>query len=381
MTMAEKGEKLFSPLGGNDSQDGGDDKERGVAIECAVCLQTCVYPVQLPCKHIFCFLCVKGVSLQSKRCAMCRRDVPQDFLQNPELLSQLDMAREEVGYEDGGQWFYEGRNGWWLYDERTSQEIESFWSQGEKHCELLIAGLLYIIDFEQMLQYRRNDPSRRRRIKRDVASGPKKGIAGIRIAIEGSEETAIADNLEASDDTPDEDSVTVVSVDPEEEEDGDNELHSAMESLSVSERGVVTRVQLNVDSDEGSSGTQGLQRRLQVSSRSLSENMIDSGSRQQIQVNSGSQPSPVNSGSQQSVVNSGSQLSHVNSGSQQSHVNSGSQQSRVSSGSQQSRDRVNSESHRIHSTSGSREIQSTSGSHLGTDNLEGHQDVGEAEEQ
>merc|ERR1711864_59285 len=128
----------------------------------------------------------------------------------------------------------------------------------------------------------------------------------------------------------------------------------AMESLSVSERGVVTRVQLNVDSDEGSSGTQGLQRRLQVSSRSLPENMIDSGSRQQIQVNSGSQQSPVNSGSQQSGV---------------------------SSGSQQSRDRVNSESHRIHSTSGSREIQSTSGSHLGTDDPEGHQDVGEAEEQ
>ena len=31
-----------------------------------------------------------------------------------------------------------------------------------------------------MLQYRRNDPSRRRRIKRDVASAPKKGVAGLR---------------------------------------------------------------------------------------------------------------------------------------------------------------------------------------------------------
>ena len=35
-----------------------------VIIECAVCLQNCIYPVQLPCKHIFCFLCVKvGSSL------------------------------------------------------------------------------------------------------------------------------------------------------------------------------------------------------------------------------------------------------------------------------------------------------------------------------
>ena len=33
-------------------------------MECAVCLQTCIHPVQLPCRHIFCFLCVKGVSTQ-----------------------------------------------------------------------------------------------------------------------------------------------------------------------------------------------------------------------------------------------------------------------------------------------------------------------------
>ena len=37
------------------------------------------------------------------------------------------------------------------------------------------------IDFEHMLQYRRNDPSRRRRIKRDLASAPKKGVAGLRM--------------------------------------------------------------------------------------------------------------------------------------------------------------------------------------------------------
>ena len=35
-----------------------------------------------------------------------------------------------------------------------------------------------------MLQYRRNDPSRRRRIKRDVASAPKKGVAGLRMEAE-----------------------------------------------------------------------------------------------------------------------------------------------------------------------------------------------------
>ena len=52
----------------SDEEEEDDGKQQSeVPIECAVCLQTCVYPVQLPCKHIFCFLCVKGVTLQSKR--------------------------------------------------------------------------------------------------------------------------------------------------------------------------------------------------------------------------------------------------------------------------------------------------------------------------
>ena len=40
-----------------------------------------------------------------------------------------------------------------------------------------------------MLQYRRNDPSRRRKIKRDLASAPKKGVAGLRMeaAVEDTE--------------------------------------------------------------------------------------------------------------------------------------------------------------------------------------------------
>ena len=66
--------KLGASEEGDDEGDKSDDEEdekvggsSEVPIECAVCLQTCVYPVQLPCKHIFCFLCVKGVTLQSKR--------------------------------------------------------------------------------------------------------------------------------------------------------------------------------------------------------------------------------------------------------------------------------------------------------------------------
>lgn len=66
--------------------------------------------------------------------------------------------------------------GWWQYDERTSKELEACYKSGERTCELLIAGFLYIADLDNMLQLRRNDPSRRRRIKRDLATIPKKGF-------------------------------------------------------------------------------------------------------------------------------------------------------------------------------------------------------------
>jgi len=194
-------------------------------MECAVCLQSCVHPARLDCGHIFCFLCIKGVSHASMRCPMCRRDIRPGFLEDPAALldeelevqrrrmREIRMAAEkeaksgmdrgsirdcvvqkqesgdsvssatalETSTLDDVRWYYEGRNGWWQYDDRTSIELETFHARGNSNCELLIAGFLYIINFEQMLQYRRSDPSRRRRILRDrVSAVPRKGIAGIR---------------------------------------------------------------------------------------------------------------------------------------------------------------------------------------------------------
>ncbi|XP_060519452.1 E3 ubiquitin-protein ligase rnf146 [Cylas formicarius] len=150
-------------------------KVGGDTFECAVCLQPCVHPAQLPCGHIFCYLCVKGFANQNKKCAICRQEIPRDFIEQPQLLDPIGMG--PIGLAG---WFYEGRNGWWQYDERTSKELEASYKRGEKNVELLIAGFLYIIDFENMIQLRRNDPSRRRLIKRDLATIPKKGIAGLR---------------------------------------------------------------------------------------------------------------------------------------------------------------------------------------------------------
>lgn len=158
--------------------------------ECAICLQRCVHPVRLPCNHIFCFLCVKGASWHSKRCALCRQEIPEDFLDRPVLLlpEELKAAAAGVGRTEGTEggrgdfaWYYEGRNGWWQYDERTSHELEEAFSKGKKSTEMLIAGFLYVADLENLVQYRRNEHGRRRKIKRDTVDIPKKGVAGLRL--------------------------------------------------------------------------------------------------------------------------------------------------------------------------------------------------------
>ncbi|XP_062871461.1 E3 ubiquitin-protein ligase rnf146 [Trichomycterus rosablanca] len=151
--------------------------------ECAICLQSCVYPVRLQCGHVFCFLCVKGASWHSKRCALCRQEVPEDFLDRPTLLSPEELKATATGGQNlgGHAWYYEGRNGWWQYDERTSRELEEAYGKGQKSAEMLIAGFLYVADLENMVQYRRNEHGRRRRMKRDAVDVPKKGVAGLRL--------------------------------------------------------------------------------------------------------------------------------------------------------------------------------------------------------
>ncbi|XP_012278693.1 E3 ubiquitin-protein ligase RNF146 [Orussus abietinus] len=179
-------EKLTIPDKSNaaikDKEKDAEEKEASTSLlECAVCLQPCIHPARLPCSHIFCYLCVKGVANQSKKCPMCRQEIPPDFLERPQLV-ELDEAQKVTEcLEEEYQWFYEGKNGWWQYDQRTSLELETAYKQGKRTCELLIAGFLYIADFGSMLQLRRNDPSRRRRIKRDLYNVPKKGVAGLRL--------------------------------------------------------------------------------------------------------------------------------------------------------------------------------------------------------
>lgn len=199
--LVEPPSPISSPSSSSSSNSNGDENKQSldqqqtgeksdtelVKMECPVCLQTCIHPARLPCGHIFCFLCVKGVTFKNRRCAMCRRDIPPSYLEHPQLVNGLrEVEKAAKPRTDDGtmpefQWYYEGRNGWWQYDERTSQELEESYQKKERFCKILVAGFLYIVDFEHKCQIRQNDPSRIRRVKRDLTSIPKKGVAGLRL--------------------------------------------------------------------------------------------------------------------------------------------------------------------------------------------------------
>ncbi|CAG4950188.1 unnamed protein product [Colias eurytheme] len=147
--------------------------------DCAVCMQKYNHPAKLPCDHIFCFLCVKGVMRRNHNCPMCRTPIPLDYLDNPVFINEIE--NEVVEFEnDKYWWYYEGRDGWWSYDERSNDDLESDFNAGKAECKLLVAGAIYCVDFNSMIQFQLNDPGRRRKVKRDTIKHPSKGIAGIR---------------------------------------------------------------------------------------------------------------------------------------------------------------------------------------------------------
>jgi len=152
--------------------------------ECSVCLDPPVHPVSLPCNHIFCYLCAKGLAsgTNSGSCSLCRKDIPRGFLESAAVLAKASQELNDTPpllAEDEYQWFYEGRNGWWRFEARNNDELEANFYAGNQQFETLICGNLYVMDLVNFNQFQKSTPQRKRRIKRDLKTSLCKGVAGV----------------------------------------------------------------------------------------------------------------------------------------------------------------------------------------------------------
>ncbi|XP_055350471.1 E3 ubiquitin-protein ligase rnf146-like [Paramacrobiotus metropolitanus] len=177
-------------------------------IECCICVEPALHPVKLPCSHVFCFLCIKGVCATDYSCPLCRKKIPKSAIDKPKLLdkdlkvkgkkrkakdkssnkrrkSQTSTSGDSPSAPDKSDsiviWFYEGKNGWWRYDERTEQLIDQAVADGKSSLEALIAGNIYVLDLAGKVQMLKSNPNIKRNIKQDTLSADCKGIAGLLI--------------------------------------------------------------------------------------------------------------------------------------------------------------------------------------------------------
>lgn len=176
---------------------------------CPICYEPFSFKTTLPdCRHEFCFLCIKGVSMRGGNCPMCRKSINKRLFVKPtaEFHKQQIQAGTSQQIEESGSsehekslqevdkqqicWLYESRgSGWWRFERRQEKELEVAFHSGAETHELLIAGFLYTIDFKLMLQYKKGlqaSTPAARKIRRIVGDELNKerasliGVAGLR---------------------------------------------------------------------------------------------------------------------------------------------------------------------------------------------------------
>jgi E3 ubiquitin-protein ligase RNF146 len=112
---------------------------------------------------------------------MCRKPFSLDQIEQNIEIDKNSLDSKKFN------WFYEGKNqGFWAFDERSSEEIEQAFVDNKNHLLINIAGYTYCIDFQNMIQYPQHKRNRIRKIKRceDLSeiSAEIKGVAGVRVA-------------------------------------------------------------------------------------------------------------------------------------------------------------------------------------------------------
>jgi len=166
---------------------------------CSICLDVPVHAVKLPCSHMFCYLCAKGLILsrdplsmnvKQALCSLCRQPFTADYLESKKVLQEAVANLNStpplgpdptLNDDDRWQWFYQGNKGWWRFERRNNEDLEKSYLQGDQSAQMLICGKMYTLDFVRMEQYQTNFPQRKRKIKRDLRSSQCKGVAGLQV--------------------------------------------------------------------------------------------------------------------------------------------------------------------------------------------------------
>jgi hypothetical protein len=155
--------------------------------ECCICLEKIRLPLVLPCRHQFCYLCLKAAYQRNPACPLCRRRIPSQILETANI-SESQVSFNKVQDQVPVVWLYSGRAaGWWAYDPTISEEIEEHYqtfqqNPTESSYTQWILGRAYTIDFTAMEQ-RINGA--RRFIKRETQVSEirtlAKGVAGMKL--------------------------------------------------------------------------------------------------------------------------------------------------------------------------------------------------------
>ncbi|KAI8426269.1 hypothetical protein MSG28_005157 [Choristoneura fumiferana] len=77
-------------------------------------------------------------------------------------------------------------NGWWRYDERSNFELETAFNLRVSEFSLRLAGADYIVNFQTMVQMRKGDRTKRRKVRRAAPTLPAKAcydVPGIKLGI------------------------------------------------------------------------------------------------------------------------------------------------------------------------------------------------------
>ncbi|CAJ0920563.1 unnamed protein product, partial [Mesorhabditis belari] len=114
---------------------------------------------------------------------------PDDVQQQTQTQSQTEKGNEmnasQQQKESATFWVYKARgNGWWRYDPRTEKDINDACRLGKQKCEVNTCGMTFVIDFQEMVQYRKDTPDVQREISRadgeqDLTRMQIRGIAGV----------------------------------------------------------------------------------------------------------------------------------------------------------------------------------------------------------